>query len=273
MRSELAGVAWLLGLSGGLGLGLERVQVIAQRADDGTDGARAVVRAVREAAEANARLPQRGAPGARAPFRRSGDELTAYYFRAAAAAARKLPADKAPGAFLVGLGVGLDHSTILRDNPLTRKLCRRIESDAERKKRLDALGSPTMRGRRDSCQHFVVSCALVEIVGAPLAEAAGLYKEVKDSQGGSGFSFIDLCADLAGIELATRLKKGELKLAALEKGYRVEDFLPEFTGLREDLQAAQFAKDYGSLRDKRFLAELEKVRTRVRALPVYKKKG
>ena len=40
----------------------------------------------------------------------------------------------------------------------------------------------------------------------------------------------------------------------------------------EDLQAAQFAKDYGSLSDKRFLSELEKVRARVRALPVYRPK-
>jgi hypothetical protein len=215
------------------------------------------------AAEDNARI---GMPG-----RRTGDELTVLYIRTAAAAARRLPAKQAVPAFLLALGVALDDSDILRSNPVASAVCHRIESDAERKKRLAVLGSPTMRGRRDLCQHFVVSCTLTELVGVTLAEAAGLLKEHQDSIHGTGFSFIDLCADFSGTTLAVRLQKGEISLEKLEKGFRVEDYLPDFTGLREGLMAAQFARAYGSAGGKRFRAEVEKIRDRIRALPGHRK--
>jgi hypothetical protein len=262
----MIGVAWLLGLGSSLALPLGPAAAgeDVRRAQQPSDGARAVVAAIVRAAEANARLPRRADS---APARRVGDELTELYVRAAAGAARKLPAEQAPFAFLVGLGVALDDSTILRNNPLTAILCRRIESNAERKQRLAVLGKPTMRGRRDLAQHFVVSCALVEVVGEPLAEAAGLLKEQQDARpGGSGFSFADLNADLAGIALAMRLKKGGISLEMLEKRYRVADFLPDHAGLREGLSAEQFARDYGDVNDRRFRAELEKLRKGIAAL-------
>src|SRR5262249_34691292 len=133
---------------------------------------------------------------ARAPERKSGDELSALYIQEAATAAAKLPRDEGVPAFLVALGVGLDDSTLVRDNLLFARLFRQIESNAERKRRLEVLGEPSLRKRRDLCQHFVVSAALTQIVGVELAEAAGLLKEQRDMQkGGSGFSFIDLCVD------------------------------------------------------------------------------
>jgi hypothetical protein len=265
--TELVGVAWLLVASAE-----QTAQKAAVRAAAPADGARTVVAAVVRVAEDNARRPLPTDPGARAPYRRTGDELTILYIRAAAAAARRLPAEQAVPAFLLALGVALDDSEILRNNLVASAVCRRIESDAERKKRLTVLGSPTMRGRRDLCQHFVVSCALTELVGVTLAEAAGLLKEHQDSVVGSGFSFIDLCADFSGTTLAVRLQKGEIALEKLEKGFRVEDYLPDFTGLREGLTAAQFAKDYGSNDGKRFRTEVEKIRGRIRALPGHRSK-
>jgi hypothetical protein len=202
----------------------------------------------------------------------TGDALTTLYIRAAAAAAQKLPAEQAPGAFLLALGLGLDDSNILRKNPLSLRLCRQVETDAGRAARLRVLGKPTMRGRRDWTQHFVVSCFLTEFVGAELAEAAGILKEHLDSQpGGSGFSFGDLNADLAGVELARRLRKSNLALEALAKGFTVKDYLPDARGLREDLSAEQFARDYGSATDERFKAEVAGIRKRIAALPSYQK--
>ncbi len=251
MSNRLAGMAWLLGLGSSIAL---------PRATEAADEpARAVVAAVRSEAERNAKLPP--------AKRRAGDALTELYIRAAATAARKLPADQASAGFLVGLGIALDDSEILRQNPLTAALCKRIESDAERKNRLAVLGSPTMRDRRDLCQHFVVSCALTQIVGTAGAEAAGLLKEQQDSQGGSGFSFIDMLANLSGIELSKRLKKGDVTLAQLETKFRVERMMPEIMGLREDFQAADFAKQFGAFDDKRFLAEMARLRERIHKLP------
>jgi hypothetical protein len=227
------------------------------------EGARQVLAAVVRAGEANARKAGRQ--------RLDGDALTDLYVRAAAEAARALPKEQAAGAFLVGLGLGLDDSTILRTNPLTAQLCRQVESDAERQARLRVLAKPTMRARRDWTQHFVVSCTLTEVVGAQLAEAAGILKEQLDSQpGGSGFSFGDLSADLAGVTFAVRVKKGEIALKGLAAGFTVNDYLPDAAGLREGLSAEAFAKDYGSVSDRRFKAEVDKIRRRIQALPGHK---
>jgi hypothetical protein len=111
---------------------------------------------------------------------------------------------------------------------------------------------------------------LTQAFGTLLAEQAGLLKEHLDMRpGGSGFSFGDLSADLAGIELAARLQKGKLKLDRLARKLRPADYLPDPAGLREGLTAEQFAKDYGSVTDQRFRTELEKLRRRVQELPVY----
>jgi hypothetical protein len=236
------------------------------------EGARAVVAAVVKAARHNARLPRPTDPGTRPPYRLGGDELTVHYVRAAAAAARRLPPRRAAGAFLVGLGLGLDDSEILRGNPLTAGLCRQVESDAERKARLGVLGLPTMQGRRDWAQHFVVSCALTEVVGPDLAEAAGLLKEQLDMRpGGSGFSFADLSADLAGVAFANRVRRGEVSLDTLATRFVLPDYLPGAGRLREGLSAEQFAREYGTVDDPRFRAELKALRQRVQALPGHKR--
>jgi hypothetical protein len=248
MYHRVASLTWLLSLGG-----------YAFSAEPPEEPAQAVVAAVRREATRNAKLP--------AKERLTGDALTELYIRSAATAARKLPADQAIAGFLVGVGIALDDSEILRSNPVTAALCKRIESDAERKERLAVLGSPSMRGRRDLCQHFVVSCALTQVVGPTLAETAGLLKEQKDSQDGTGFSFIDMLANLSGIHLGKQLKKGNVTLAQLETKFRVTGLLPDIMGLREDMQAADFAKLYGGFGDKRFLAEMERLRKRIRKLP------
>ena len=236
-----------------------------------TEHTRKVVAAVVEAAERNYRLPARGTPGAPGPFRLTGDELTEQYIRAAAAAARRLPEQQAVPAFLLGIGVAVDTSDLLRKNPATRGLILAVESEEERKHRLEVLGLPTMRGRHDLAQHFVVSCALTALLGPTLAEAAGLLKEQLDMQpGGSGFSFVDLCADLAGVTFAKWLRQGGTVPAEVAATFTVAAFLPELGGLREGLSQEAFARAYGSISDERFQAEQLAILKRILALPVYK---
>jgi uncharacterized protein YfiM (DUF2279 family) len=216
-----------------------------------------VVAAVTEAAQANARAAR--------PL--GGDALTELYVRAAAAAARKLPEGQQAGAFLAALGIALDDSTILRNNPLFGLYCRSVETREEFKARLAVLGKPTVRGQRDKCQHFVVSCTLTALAGADAAEAAGMLKEQLDMRpGGSGFSFADLLADYAGVSFAVRVLDGKVKPDALAR-FAVTDFVPDFAGLDDGLTEAQFAKKFGSFADERFKAEVERVRKRVRELP------
>src|SRR5436309_1426797 len=107
MRSGLLAVAGVLTLAGAPAA----AQVPARPDATLARGARAVVAAVARAAGDNARLPAPGESGAAGPHRLSGDQLTALYFRAAAAAARRLPSRQA-GAYLVGLGLAIDDSLI-----------------------------------------------------------------------------------------------------------------------------------------------------------------
>jgi hypothetical protein len=236
-----------------------------------TPHARAVVAAVVEAARANTRRPRRGEPGAGPPFRRAGDDLTDYYARAAAAAAGRVPAEHAPAAFLLGLGVALDDSDLLRDHPLTRDLWRRLEPAEERARRLEVLGTPTLHGRHDLCQHFAVSGALTALAGPQAAEAAGLLKEMLDARpGGSGFSFADLAADWSGVAFAAQVLRSPRRLATLADSFAAADFALPPAGLPEGLSQADFARRYGSAADERFRRQEREIRRRIAALPGYR---
>jgi hypothetical protein len=174
-------------------------------------------------------------------------------------------------AFLYALGLGLDDSTILRDKPVFGSLYKQIETDDERKARLKVLGSPTLRNRRDLCQHFAVSAILAEQLGAEAAEFVGLTKELADMKGTSGFSFVDLAADYCGVAIAVQLKQSPELLKAVEKKFRTDDYLIDTKPLKEGFSEARFKKDYGSVTDERYKTVVTEIRDAVKALPAYKK--
>jgi hypothetical protein len=223
------------------------------------DAVRKVVRAIVRRAEQNAA----------AATKARGDELTSLLIRAAADAARFEDQELRPAAFAIGLGLALDDSEILRKNPLTEGFCKAVESDSDRKARLAVLGLPTVRHRRDLCQHFVVSAALTELVGVRQAELAGLLKEQLDMATPSGFSFTDLCADLSGVAFARVVRKDPDLLEQLWRKAEVADFVPKIDGLRDGLTEERFKQDFGSVEDERFTRAMDELRGRVRALPVY----
>jgi hypothetical protein len=164
------------------------------------------------------------------------DRLTEYYVRRAAAAARTMPEDVAPAAFVLGLGIALDDSETLLRNPLTRGFCTAIETPLQRRTRCQTLASPTLLNRRDLAQHFFLSGYLTAIVGSAAAESAGIAKELADAKpGGSGFSYSDLTADLAGIHFAERVLQRDLSLDELATGFSVAAFMPSIEGLPDGL--------------------------------------
>lgn len=235
-----------------------------------TENARTILAALVRAAADNQRLPLRDAKEARPPFRRVGDALTVLYIQEAAKAARRLPEKEAAAAFLLALGIALDDSTLLRSNLLTGALWRKVEPEAERKKRLAVLGSPTLHERHDLAQHFAVSAALTAVTGPQAAESAGILKEMLDARGGSGFSFADLSADFGGIAFARFVLGKSARLGDIEKEFRIADFALSPRGLPEGLTAAQFERQYGSVKDDRFLRVRADLRKRIEALPGYR---
>ncbi len=106
----------------------------------------------------------------------------------------------------------------------------------------------TLLGRLDTPQHFLVSAALAAEGGAAFADAIGLYKEMADSQGGSGFSFHDLAADRAGSRFGLQITRHPLALQArLAAGVQETDLMPAAADLPETLSAAEFQRRFGGV--------------------------
>lgn len=129
----------------------------------------------------------------------------------------------------------------------------------------------TLAGRRDLAQHFSISAALAATAGSPLSDAVGLYKEIEDSRGGSGFSFIDLAADRAGTrfgELATGKAPALQQRAAA--GLRENDFMPLVRDLPEFLQQAEFQRRFGDTKSAAYLGLARDIERRIATLPLYR---
>ncbi len=179
----------------------------------------------------------------------TGDKLTEKYVRTAAYAAMQLPVAQRPKAFTLGLAVAVADTDMFLSNSLTRDLMASLETAEQRDRRLEVIGAPTLFGRNDLARHFFFSAAMTTLSSASIAESAGLLKEMRDSQGESGFSFTDLAADLAGIALAEYVKGSEAKLPEVARDFSIAKFVPPIDGLRDNLTHDQFIEAYGSTSD------------------------
>ena len=129
----------------------------------------------------------------------------------------------------------------------------------------------TLQGRDDFPQHFLVSAALVTEGTMPLANAVGLYKEVADSRGGSGFSFNDMAANRAGTLFGELALRDPARLQALlAHGVREDSLVPDLADLPEFLTAAEFTRLYGGVGGVGFTRMQADIERRVGALPLYR---
>lgn len=103
----------------------------------------------------------------------------------------------------------------------------------------------TLDGRADLAKHFLVSAALSAAANDVIADVMGVFKEVQDSRGGSGFSFADLAADRAGIrfgQLGVRSPAAlQQRVAAVaEEG----ELMPSVEDLPEGMQEPDFIRRF-----------------------------
>jgi hypothetical protein len=113
-----------------------------------------------------------------------------------------------------------------------------------------------LQGREDLAKHWVFSAALTSVLGGKVAANLGEWKELGDSlPNGSGFSFVDLAADRAGMQaalLSQDPKTSALAPRALSLA-REEDFLPKsLLTAPEGLSEASFSDRFGDLEAKRY---------------------
>ncbi len=154
------------------------------------------------------------------PAGATGNVLTEWYVKRLARAAQDLPADVAPRAFLIALGIGFDDSRLLREAPIVGTSIRRLETDEQRTARLSHVRGIALDGRHDWALHFFVSAMLAAQYGERAAAMAGLLKEIRDAHGGSGFDKTDLAADRAGVAWAAKILSRRLLLLELAEAYR-----------------------------------------------------
>ncbi|MBN1588686.1 MAG: hypothetical protein JW888_04150 [Pirellulales bacterium] len=234
-----------------------------------TFATQSVVRAVTRAARENHARPAETASPSGSATRLDGDALAEYYIRTAGQEVRKLPERIAAKAFLLGLAVALDNSEKMDETSILHTVYRRYETPRQRQQRLAVLGKPTAHQRHDLLQHFVTSAALCVMVGNTGAESLSTLKEISDSQTGSGFSFADLAADLAGITFATRLQKSELAFDDIARSFEIRHFLLPPGTIPEGISHGDFTKTYGNVSDPRFRQQRESLCRQLLALPGY----
>ncbi|MBS1143425.1 MAG: hypothetical protein H6R14_831 [Proteobacteria bacterium] len=131
--------------------------------------------------------------------------------------------------------------------------------------------APTLAGRIDSAQHFIVSATLAAWAGEPVADAIGVYKELADAQHGSGFSFADLAADRAGTRFGEMLSRKDSRLDALLKRPLTDaDIIPTINDLPEYLHAAEFQRQFGDTRSAAYRQLTAEIERRLDAMALYK---
>ena len=81
--------------------------------------------------------------------------------------------------------------------------------------------------------------------------AVGIAKEMMDSAGGSGFSFVDLTADRAGTLFCIAATRDEDSARAMQRmirnGATLEDYMPNALDLPEGITNVDFKNKYGGL--------------------------
>jgi hypothetical protein len=200
----------------------------------------------------------------------TGDELTAAYVRTAAEIATSNPGPEMVPAYLIALGVALDDTDALLNDPTTGAAAKDAETPEERKARLAVLGNPTLAGRRDLCRRFFIGCATGELLPQHGAEFVAVGRAMADLNTPSGLSFPALAAEFAGISFARAASGDPEILRDVLVKFKAANYLPPFTGLRNGFSAERFAELYGGDSDERFLAVLAEIRKRLKAMPIYK---
>ncbi|MDZ7319737.1 MAG: hypothetical protein ONB11_11310, partial [candidate division KSB1 bacterium] len=128
-------------------------------------------------------------------------------------------------------------------------------------------------GRDDLAKHFLLSAAIAATAGSGLADLSGVFKELSDSQGGSGFSFADLAADRAGVrfaEMATiDAERARLLQARMLTISDENEIMPRIDRLPEGIQELEFRRKYKDLDSQTYLVLEQEIDRRIAACRVY----
>ena len=132
-----------------------------------------------------------------------------------------------------------------------------------------------LQDRSDWTRHFWVSAALACLSDQVVSLDIGRLKEELDagSEGGSGFSFADLAADLAGVELATALTTDKTRARQLQRRLAEADqfnqFVPPLAELPEGLTELELTQQFGGTEGEAYGQLVNEIAASIRAQPGY----
>lgn len=124
-----------------------------------------------------------------------------------------------------------------------------------------------LHNRRDFAQHFLASAAVSVQGDRHVATAVGTLKEVQDTDHGSGFSFTDLAADMAGIRLGDIAIKDQARAAKVQQLMAQDlqelDVMPVVQDLPEYLKGQAFRDQFGQVGSERYQRVVEEIDRRL----------
>jgi hypothetical protein len=132
----------------------------------------------------------------------------------------------------------------------------------------------TLARRPDLQQHFIYSATIHLLTNQNVSDTVGEAKELLDSiKGGSGFSFVDLLADRAGVRFAQIAIGSPSSAAALQQFFSQErseaELFPPKARLPEGISQQNFEQKYQSVDSADYRKMLADINLRLDALPLY----
>ncbi len=130
-----------------------------------------------------------------------------------------------------------------------------------------------VHGRHDLVKHFLNTAALAATGGQAVAQTIGVFKEINDSRGGSGFSFIDLLADEAGTRFGQRATESRVLAREIQQRAAAAaedlDWMPAPTGLEEQMREADFKRRYGGVNGAGYRQVVADIQRRIQTIALY----
>ena len=132
-----------------------------------------------------------------------------------------------------------------------------------------------LHNRNDLARHFIISAALELLSEEGMSLAIGEFKELMDrGNGGSGYSFVDLAADMSGNEFAQVATEISTAVGVQNAMARIQselEIIPAIEGLPEGLSKQAFIEQYERVDSIVYLKEVEEIKRRISLLPLYKR--
>lgn len=132
---------------------------------------------------------------------------------------------------------------------------------------------PTLAGRQDLSLHFIYSAAIELLSAQGISSAIGEFKELMDRRKqGSGYSFADLAADMAGVQFAQLATNPDSARAVQQLLVQQRDeslYFPDINDLPEGLDKQAFEQTYGQVDSPAYQLAVSKIKYDLVGLPIY----